>query len=185
MLHISLSEADRNTLLTTLKARFEKNMHRHIEIAWSTVEKILLSEPTILLSVYQMENTGGDPDVVILAGITLAYCDCSTESPIGRRSLCYDKEAWASRKQHKPSSNVMDSAAEMGISVLNESQYAQLQELEPLDLKTSSWLLTPSSIRAKKGALFGDRRYDHVFTYHNGADSYYASRGYRGFIKLQ
>lgn len=173
-------------LLKTLEARFEKNMDRHIGIEWSKVKAKLEASPHKLSSLNQMEITGGEPDVVSHDKKTGEYIfyDCSEESPSGRRSFCYDREALNSRKEHKPKNNAMDMAAEMGIGVLTEEQYRELQELGDFDMKTSSWVQTPSEIRKHGGAIFCDRRYDHVFTYHNGADSYYASRGFRGSLKI-
>lgn len=179
-----LSEKEQNHLLEILKNRFEQYTNRHQGIDWSTVASILLSNPQKMLSIYKMENTAGEPDVIILEDGRLAYCDCSTESPKDRRSLCYDKTAWDSRKENKPNGNVIDLAKSMGIELLNETIYRQLQTIGQFDLKTSSWLLTPEAIRQKKGAIFGDRRYDHVFVYHNGAESYYAARGFRGMVSL-
>lgn len=179
-----LKEEDKVHLLETLKHRFNKNKHRHQGLDWATIEKILLLAPEKLWSIYQMEITEGEPDVILINNNQPAYCDCSTESPKGRRSLCYDKQAWDGRKENKPVGNAMDMASSMGIQLLNEEQYRDLQQLEAFDLKTSSWLNTPETIRAKKGAIFGDRRYDHVFIYHNGAESYYGARAFRGLIKL-
>ncbi|MCI0922127.1 DUF4256 domain-containing protein [Sphingobacterium rhinopitheci] len=179
-----LTQIEQNHLLEVLKNRFDQHMHRHPSVDWSVVSSILLASAQKILSIYKMENTGGEPDVIILDHDHLAYCDCSRESPIGRRSLCYDKAAWDSRKENKPIGNVVDMTKEMGIELLNEEIYRKLQSIEEFDLKTSSWLLTPEAIRAKKGAIFGDRRYDHIFVYHNGAESYYAARGFRGIVRL-
>lgn len=178
-----LKSADAERLLTTLKERFIKNSHRHPNTEWSFVESILLNNPNKLWSVFEMENTEGEPDVILLNN-ELYYCDCSLESPKGRRSLCYDKEAWDSRKENKPTGNAIDMANRMGLELLDEGQYLQLQNIENFDLKTSSWLKTTESIRSKKGAIFGDKRYGRAFIYHNGAESYYAARGFRGIIKL-
>lgn len=173
-------------LLATLKSRFEKNTKRHKEIAWIEVHSRLEKNESKLWSLFEMERTGGEPDVVGKDNKTgeLIYIDCVAESPVGRRSLCYDKEAYESRKENKPQSNVMDMAEEMGIELLDEEQYRNLQKLGTFDLKTSSWLKTPDSIRKLGGAIFGDYRYGNVFIYHNGAQSYYASRGFRGILKV-
>ncbi len=173
-------------LLRVLKTRFEQNMHRHKGLKWAEVQDRLEAHPDKLASLYQMENTGGEPDVVghdAKTGEYLFY-DCSPESPKGRRSLCYDREALESRKQFKPADSAMDMAAAMGIELLTEEQYRALQKLGRFDTKTSSWLQTPEAIRKLGGAIFGDRRYDHVFVYHNGAESYYAARGFRGSLRV-
>lgn len=170
-------------LLIALKTRFEHNMTRHTGIKWQDVlDRIEFSEAK-LWTISEMERTGGEPDVVILDN-DLCYCDCSAESPKGRRSLCYDLAAWESRKENKPLGNAMEMADEMGIEIFNESQYRTLQQLGKFDLKTSSWIVTPENIRNLGGALFCDRRYNTVFLYHNGAESYYAARAFRGFLKL-
>ncbi len=181
-----LSSKQREELLKTLKARFEKNMNRHKGLEWAKVQAKLDSETEKLWSLHEMENTGGEPDVVGHDKKTGAYLfyDCSIESPKDRRSYCYDRKALDSRKEHKPKNSAMDMAAEMGIELLSEAQYRELQELGEFDLKTSSWVQTPAEIRKLGGALFCDRRYDHVFVYHNGADSYYAARGFRGSLKV-
>ena len=169
-----------------MKARFEKNRKRHAGLDWEQVQARLESNPEKLWSLYEMERTGGEPDVVGRVkdtGEFLVY-DCSAESPKGRRSLCYDREALDSRKEHKPENSVMDMAAAMGIELLAEEQYRELQKLGEFDLKTSSWVRTPAGIRERGGAVFCDRRYDTVFLYHNGADSYYAARGFRGLLHL-
>jgi hypothetical protein len=183
---INLSSAQRNELLGTLKTRFEKNMKRHKGIDWSKVQAKLEASDQKIISLNEMESTGGEPDVVGYDKKTDEYLfyDCSAESPKGRRSLCYDREALNKRKEFKPADTAMDVAAAMGIEVLTEEEYKQLQELGEFDLKTSSWLKTPESIRKLGGAIFGDRRYDHVFIYHNGADSYYAARGFRGCLRV-
>ena len=173
-------------LLRTLKARFEKNMNRHKGLEWAKVRARLVADREKLWSLNEMERTGGEPDVIghdKKAGEYIFY-DCSSESPNGRRSLCYDREAMESRKEHKPKDNAIDMAAAMGIELLTEEQYRALQKLGDFDTKTSSWLQTPSDIRRLGGALFGDRRYDNVFVYHNGAPSYYAARGFRGSLRV-
>lgn len=173
-------------LLGTLKARFEKNMHRHENLEWDMVQAKLKSKSEKLSALQKMENTGGEPDVVGYDETTDEYIfsDCSAESPKGRRSLCYDRDALESRKEHKPANNVIDMAASMGIELLSEEQYRELQRRGSFDLKTSSWVKTPDNIRRLGGALFCDHRYDTVFVYHNGAESYYAARGFRGSIRI-
>ena len=181
-----LSPEQREELLRTLKARFEKNMNRHKGLEWAKVQAKLEADPEKLWSLHEMERTGGEPDVVghdNKSGEYIFY-DCSDESPKGRRSVCYDREALESRKEHKPENNASDMAADMGIELLTEEQYRELQKLGNFDTKTSSWVKTPAEIRKPGGALFCDRRYDHVFTYHNGADSYYGARGFRGSLKV-
>lgn len=182
----TLSTKDTEQLITTLKARFEKNMQRHKGIKWTDVEKSLVGNPQKLHPLQQMEETGGEPDVVLLDKKSSEYTfvDCSVESPKGRRSICYDRDALNERKEHKPKNSAMDMAKEMGIELLTEEQYRALQKLGEFDLKTSSWIITPDDIRQLGGALFCDRRYDTVFTYHNGASSYYAARGFRGLLKV-
>ena len=181
-----LSPKQREELLRALKARFEKNMNRHEGLEWAKIEAKLEANTEKLWSLNEMERTGGEPDVVGHDKKTGEYIfyDCSAESPKGRRSLCYDREALEARKENKPKDSAMNMAAEMGIEILTEEQYRELQELGDLDLKTSSWVKTPSEIRKLGGAIFCDRRYDHVFTYHNGADSYYAARGFRGVLRV-
>jgi hypothetical protein len=181
-----LSSEQREELLQTLKTRFEKHMGRHKGMAWEKVQERLEAHPAKLWSLEEMEMTGGEPDVIGQDAKTGAYIfyDCSAESPKGRRSLCYDREALDARKAHKPESSVLDRAAEMGIELLTEEQYRELQQLGEFDLKTSSWVKTPAAIRELGGALFGDRRYNQVFVYHNGADSYYAARAFRGSLKV-
>jgi uncharacterized protein DUF4256 len=173
-------------LLRTLKARFEKNMNRHKGLAWAQVQARLEASTDKLRSLNEMERTGGEPDVVghdKKAGEYVFY-DCSAESPKGRRSLCYDREALESRKEHKPKDSAVDMAAAMGIELLTEEQYRELQRLGNFDTTTSSWVRTPSAVRKLGGALFCDRRYDTVFLYHNGAPSYYAARGFRGSLRV-
>lgn len=173
-------------LLYTLKDRFEKNMNRHNGLDWSDIEAKLKSNPERLWSLHEMENTGGEPDVVEFDRERDEYIfyDCTPESPKGRRSFCYDRKALEARKKYKPENNVMDVAAEMGIELLTKEQYLKLQKLGPFDTKTSSWLKTPDNIRELGGAIFGDFRYGQVFIYHNGADSYYAARGFRGLLRV-
>lgn len=173
-------------LLSVLKARFEKNMHRHKGLEWAKVQAKLDANTEKLWSLIEMERTGGEPDVVGYDEKKDEYifCDCSAESPIGRRSVCYDHEALEARKKHKPENSAMNMAVEMGIEVLTEEQYRALQKLESFDLKTSSWVQTPSDIRKLGGALFCDCRFGHVFLYHNGADSYYGARGFRGSLRV-
>ncbi|HSV68493.1 MAG TPA: DUF4256 domain-containing protein [Methylibium sp.] len=173
-------------LLQVLKARFEKNMHRHAGIAWAAVLAKLEGNPDALRSLQEMEATGGEPDVIgrDKESDRFTFCDCSAESPMGRRSTCYDVEARESRKEHKPESSAVEMAAAMGIELLTEEQYRELQKLGELDAKTSSWIRTPSEVRALGGALFCDRRYGKVFVYHNGAQSYYAARGFRGSLRV-
>jgi len=176
----------REDLLRTLKARFEKNMNRHKGLEWAEVQAKLEANSEKLRSLHEMETTGGEPDVVghdKKTGEDVFY-DCSAESPKGRRSLCYDREALDSRKENKPENNAIDMASAMGIELLTEEQYRELQKLGEYDLKTSSWVKTPPAIRDLGGALFCDRRYDHVFVYHNGASSYYAARGFRGSLRV-
>jgi len=181
-----LSSEQQKELLKTLKARFEKNMNRHKGVEWSKLEVKLASSAEKLWSLNQMETSGGEPDVVGYDKKTDEYIfyDCSAESPAKRRSLCYDGEALNSRKENKPANSAMDMATAMGVEMLNEEQYRELQELGKFDLKTSSWVKTPPEIRKLGGAIFCDRRYNHVFTYHNGAESYYAARGFRGMIRV-
>lgn len=173
-------------LILLLHARFEKNMHRHKGIEWTAVRKRLESKPAQLWSLSEMESTGGEPDVVGYDKKTDEYIfvDCSAETPKGRRSICFDQEALESRKENKPAHSAMGMAAEMGVELLTEDEYRELQKLGPFDLKTSSWIQTPAAIRKLGGALFCDRRYDHVFLYHNGAESYYAARAFRGVLRV-
>jgi hypothetical protein len=181
-----MNKQERAQLLQTLQNRFEQNMHRHKNLAWTEVHARLIANPAALVSLGQMEATGGEPDVISQeeAAGPLTFCDCATESPTGRRSLCYDKEALDARKENKPAGNAAEMARDMGIELLDEQQYRALQQLGEFDLKTSSWIATPPVIRALGGALFCDRRYGTVFTYHNGAQSYYAARGFRGQIQV-
>jgi hypothetical protein len=181
-----LSADLREELLSTLRTRFETNMNRHKRLDWSTVRTRLEANPDKLWSLNEMEKTGGEPDVVGQDDTSGEYIffDCSAESPKGRRSVCYDREALDARKEHKPKTSACDMATAMGIEMLSEDQYRALQTLGSFDTKTSSWVNTPSAIRKLGGAIFCDRRYDHVFTYHNGADSYYAARGFRGVLKV-
>lgn len=181
-----MNEKQRKTLLSSLQVRFEKNMSRHKGIEWSKVQARLESQPDKLRSLAAMDQTGGEPDVVGHDGKTkeFIFVDCSAESPSGRRSVCYDREGLESRKEHRPADSATDMAAEMGIEILTEEQYRDLQKLGSFDIKTSSWIKTPPSIRKLGGALFCDRRYEHVFTYHNGAQSYYAARGFRGVLRV-
>ena len=175
-----------NDLLNTLRSRFEKHRKRHAAIEWADVEARLVANPGKLWSLSEMEASGGEPDVIGYDRQTGEYifCDCAAESPKGRRSICYDREALNARKEHKPSDNAVEMAARMGIEILTEEQYRGLQELGAFDLKTSSWVKTPDRIRKLGGALFCDRRYDTVFVYHNGAESYYAARGFRGLLRV-
>jgi hypothetical protein len=181
-----LSSEQREELFEELKTRFEKNMNRHKGLEWAKVQAKLEANTEKLWSLGEMERTGGEPDVVGFDKKTGEYIfyDCSAESPKGRRSLCYDREALEARKEHKPENNAIDMAAAMGIELLTEEEYRELQKLGNFDTKTSSWVKTPSEIRKLGGAIFCDRRYDHVFTYHNGADSYYAARGFRGSLRV-
>jgi hypothetical protein len=184
--NMTLAAKQREELLSALKARFESNMNRHKGLEWAKVQAKLEAGAEKLWSLHEMERTGGEPDVVGHDKKTGDYIfvDCSAESPQGRRSLCYDREALEARKANKPADAAMDMAADMGIELLTEEQYRELQKLGDFDRKTSSWLKTPPAIRKLGGALFADRRYDHVFVYHNGADSYYSARGFRGSLRV-
>ncbi|HCX61227.1 DUF4256 domain-containing protein [Sedimentibacter sp.] len=181
-----LSIEQRDNLLKILKTRFEKNMNRHNDLEWNNVQARLENNPERLWSLNEMERTVGEPDVVGYDTDTDEYIfyDCSAESPKGRRSICYDREAMDSRKEHKPENNAKDMAYDMGIELLTEEQYRELQKLGKFDTKTSSWVKTPEKIRKLGGAIFCDRRYDTVFVYHNGAESYYGARGFRGVLRV-
>lgn len=179
-----LSVEQREGLFKALKTRFEKNMHRHQGVEWANVQARLEANAEKLWSLHEMESTGGEPDVVGHEQGQYIFYDCSTESPKGRRSVCYDREALEARKKHQPENNAIDMATAMGIELLTEEQYRALQQLEHFDKKTSSWVQTPSDIRELGGALFCDYRYGHVFLYHNGASSYYAAREFRGSLKV-
>lgn len=183
---MALSAAQREALLSTLKARFEQHMNRHQGLAWAYVQARLDAHPDRLRALHDMERTGGEPDVVGQDTATGAYLfyDCAAESPEGRRSICYDGAALDARKANKPADSALGMAAAMGIEVLTETQYRELQTLGEFDTKTSSWILTPADIRQRGGALFADRRYGHVFVYHNGASSYYGARGFRGALRV-
>lgn len=181
-----LSKEKTEELFTALKSRFENNMNRHKDIEWNKLQAKLEVNKEKIWSLNEMERTGGEPDVVGYDKKTGEYifCDCSSETPEGRRNLCYDREALDSRKTAKPKNSALDMAASMGIDLLNEEQYRDLQKIGKFDTKTSSWVQTPDEIRKLGGALFADRRYDHVFIYHNGASSYYAVRGFRGSLRI-
>lgn len=173
-------------MLQALKRRFEQNLHRHPAIGWAAVQSRLEGHPDALRSLGEMEATGGEPDVIGQDRETgqVTFCDCAAESPTGRRSVCYDREALDARKEHKPASSAVEMATAMGIHLLTEEQYRELQTLGEFDTKTSSWVATPPDVRSTGGALFGDRRYGRVFVYHNGAQSYYAARGFRGWLQV-
>jgi hypothetical protein len=181
-----MKTSSHDDLIKTLKERFAKNMQRHVGIDWKSVEAKLVASPKKLQALNEMERTGGEPDVIGRDEITgeIIFCDCSPESPSHRRSICYDRQALDSRKENKPTGNAIEIASGIGIKILTEQQYRQLQTLGDFDKKTSSWIETPSEIRKLGGALFCDRRYDHVFVYHNGAESYYAARGFRGRVNV-
>lgn len=185
-LHKTLTPEEREQLLNKLSARFEKNMQRHPDLKWDKVQKKLEAHPAKLWSLGEMEKTGGEPDVIGYDKKTseFLFVDCSPETPKGRTSICYDREGLESRKEHKPKNNAVDMAAEMGVELLTEAQYRELQELGDFDMKTSSWVKTPEDIRSLGGALFCDRRFGHVFVYHNGAQSYYGVRGFRGILRV-
>lgn len=181
-----VKQADHSALMKTLEARFEAHPERHRGLSWETVEKRLAGKTAKLNTLAEMERTGGEPDVIgrdAKSGEVI-FCDCSAESPKERRSVCYDDEALRSRKENKPKASALGMAAAMGIELLDEQGYAELQKLGPFDQKTSSWISTPAPIRALDGALFGDFRYGRVFTYHNGAESYYGARGFRGTVRV-
>lgn len=181
-----LTAEERNNLLSTLKTRFEKNMARHEGIDWAKVLDRLEKSPKKLWSLHEMERTGGEPDIVDQDKKhgEFIFIDCAAESPAGRRSICYDLEGLESRKEHRPKNNAIDMAADMGIDVLSEKEYRDLQKLEKFDTKTSSWLKTPEDIRDLGGAIFADYRFGRVFVYHNGAQSYYGGRGFRGLLRV-
>lgn len=181
-----LSSEQRDELMNTLKIRFEANLNRHKELDWSKIEAKLMASPEKLWVLDEMEITGGEPDVVAYDENTGEYIfyDCAAESPKGRRSICYDHQALEARKEHKPANSAMQMAADMGVEVLNEEQYRYLQQFGKFDTKTSSWLSTPPEIRKLGGAIFGDYRYGTIFIYHNGAESYYGARGFRGLLKV-
>jgi hypothetical protein len=183
---MAISLQEKQELLNTLKTRFEANMNRHEGLAWPVIQAKLEASPKKLDSLFEMERTGGEPDVIAYDKKSDEYTfyDCSSESPSGRRSLCYDRAALDARKKFKPENCALDVAKAMGVSLLTEAQYRELQNLGNFDCKTSSWLLTPAAIRAEGGAIFGDFRYKSVFIYHNGADSYYAARGFRALLKV-
>jgi hypothetical protein len=181
-----LSARERDELLRVLKTRFERHGERHPNVRWADVEARLSAASGKLRSLAEMERTGGEPDVIGHDATTgeFVFVDCAPESPKGRRSLCYDRKAWESRKEHRPAGNALDLAAAIGVELLTEQEYRDLQKVGEFDTKTSSWIETPESIRKLGGALFGDRRYDTVFVYHNGAESYYAARGFRGLLRV-
>ena len=181
-----MKASERDLLLKSLKSRFAKNMHRHQGHAWEKVKARLEGSPTALVSLHEMESSGGEPDVIGYdkASGQYLFCDCSAESPPGRRSLCFDGEALDARKENKPAGSAAEAAAAMGVELLDEEQYRELQQLGEFDTKTSSWVATPEEVRSLGGALFCDRRYGKVFVYHNGAQSYYAARGFRGLLRV-
>lgn len=186
----SLKSNQRTELIRLLRTRFEKNMQRHEGVSWEAVRERLDAHPEKLWSISEMERTGGEPDVVQYVDLSgddtdgFVFCDCSKQSPKGRRSICYDGEARRGRKKNPPADSALEVARSMGIDILTEEEYRALQLVEPFDTTTSSWIQTPPAIRERGGALFGDHRYGHVFIYHNGADSYYAARGFRGLIRV-
>lgn len=181
-----LSSDESSVMLQTLNKRFDANMHRHPGLDWGQVQARIEAQPDKIWSLQMMEKTGGEPDVVVLKedSMDFIFVDCSRETPVSRRSLCYDEDARMARKENRPGSSVMGMAMDMGIEVLDEHLYASLQAIETFDTKTSSWLKTPSDVREKGGAIFGDWRFGRTFIYHNGADSYYASRGFRGLLRF-
>lgn len=181
-----MNKKERDELLAGLKARFEKNMQRHKGVAWADVEARLTSNADALKSLHAMEESGGEPDVIgrDKKSGQVVFCDCAAQSPSGRRSLCYDRKALDSRKENKPKGSAQEMAASMGVELMTEAEYRELQQLGEFDTKTSSWVATPADVRSLGGALFCDRRYDKVFVYHNGAESYYAARGFRGLLRV-
>jgi len=181
-----LTTSQTQILLETLKNRFHKHLYRHADCQWLPIQEKLIHDASKCTTLFLMEETGGEPDVIGYDSIHDQYiiCDCAPESPIGRRSLCYDAEAFNARKENKPIGNAIDSAKAMGITLLTEAEYKTLQAIEKVDTKTSSWLLTPPEVRTLGGAIFGDCRYNRVFVYHNGAQSYYAARGFRGILRV-
>lgn len=182
----ALSKKQETELLEVLKSRFEKNSHRHKGLKWENIQSALINQPAKMRSLYEMDISGGEPDIVQLdkKSTELIFCDCAPESPKGRRSLCYDRQALNSRKEHKPKSSAVDTANEMGVELMNETDYRKLQEVERVDTKTSSWIRTPDDVRELEGALFCDFRFGRVFVYHNGAESYYAARGFRALLRI-
>lgn len=181
--HLVMNDDSFEHLIQTLQHRFSSNIQRHAGVSWNEVTEPLTTNSNALRTLSEMERTGGEPDVVVVEG-KFCFVDCSAESPLGRRSLCYDRQALDARKENKPKGSAQELAAAMGCELLNEAQYRALQELGTFDLKTSSWIATPKPIRSLGGALFCDRRYGTVFTYHNGAESYYAARGFRGCLLI-
>lgn len=179
-----ITEAVKEQFISILKTRFQQNMHRHKEMNWSTISDFLNANESILNTIYKMEKTGGEPDLLKFPDGRILYLDFSKESPSGRRSLCYDHEALINRKKNPPKNSAEDISNELGIKILNEKDYKYLQSIENFDTKTSSWIETPEEIRKLGGALFADFRYKHVFIYHNGADSYYSARGFRGSVEI-
>ncbi|UZE24711.1 DUF4256 domain-containing protein [Pseudomonas sp. B21-056] len=179
-----MKKQEQENLLRTLKSRFEQNPHRHPDLQWPDVQARLENKPAALKTLQAMETTGGEPDVIGHDKQTgrITFCDCARETPTGRRSLCYDRAALDARKENKPQGSALEMAEEMGVALFTEEQYRELQALEAFDLKTSSWLATPAEVRSLDGAIFGDRRYGRVFVYHNGVQSYYAARGFRGVL---
>ncbi len=182
----TLGKEEMEDLIKTLKKRFEKNLHRHKKLEWNRIQERLEANPNKLRSLNEMEKSGGEPDIIDFNKKTNEYvfCDCSPESPKGRRSICYDREALESRKKYPPKTSAVDMATKMGVEILNEEQYRHLQSLESFDQKTSSWLKTPDEVRKLGGAIFGDFRFGRVFIYHNGADSYYGARGFRALLRI-
>ncbi|MGM0579437.1 MAG: DUF4256 domain-containing protein [Bacteroidota bacterium] len=182
----TLSPKEIEDLIITLKKRFEKNLHRHKKLEWNRIQEVLEANPEKMWSLNEMEKTGGEPDVIDFDEKTKEYifCDCCPESPKGRRSVCYDRDALEARKKYPPKTSAMDMATEMGVGILNEEQYRHLQSIENFDQKTSSWLKTPDEVRKLGGAIFGDFRFGRVFIYHNGADSYYGARGFRALLRI-